>query len=76
MTVAHHAPGNVPAPVRDSLPTTTISPSLRNIATLLVAILTITVVVLLALLFADSEPREIHDSWMNAQPPIEEVFNF
>ena len=76
MTIAHHAPGKVPAPARDSLPSAIISPSLRNVATVLVSILTITVIVLLALVFTGSESTEIHDSWMNAQPQIEEVFNF
>ena len=76
MTIAHHAPGKVPAPVRDSLPSATISSSLRNAATVLVALLMITAVVLLALLFTDSEPVEIHDSWMNAQSQIEEVISF
>ena len=64
MTLLHHAPVETKEPVREPLPPTPVSPALRNLATLLLAILVITAGVFIALVAFDSEPVELYDSWM------------
>ena len=50
--------------VRETIPPTHVSPPLRNLAMLLLAVLVITAGVFIALVTLGSEPVELYDSWM------------
>lgn len=73
MTLLHHAPAETSAPVRETIPPTQVPSPLRSLAILLMAILAITAAVLVAMVFIDTEPAEIHDSWLNVPGAVQTV---
>lgn len=73
MTLLHHAPAETSAPVRETIPPHEVPSPLRSLAILLVAILAITAAVFVAMVLLDSEPAEIHDSWMNVPGAVQTV---
>ncbi len=77
MTVLHPEPTDVKAPTpptEEPLPPARVPSPLRNIALALTALLAITAVVFIALVFVESEPVDLYDSWMNdAQRTVQPI---
>jgi hypothetical protein len=73
MTLTREAPVETATAVREPLSPAHVSSSMRNLALLLIAVLAITAAVVVALVLIDSEPAEIHDSWMNLPGAVQTV---
>ncbi|MDF1597936.1 MAG: hypothetical protein P1T08_17800 [Acidimicrobiia bacterium] len=73
MTLTREAPVETAEAVREQLPPAHVSSTMRNLALLLIAVLAITAGIVLALVLIDSEPAEVHDSWMNLPGAVQTV---
>ena len=65
MTLIHDAPVRAEDAIRETLPPAHVPSPLRNTAMLLVSVLVLMVGLFVALVLFDTEPAEIHDSWMS-----------